>query len=114
MRTVVYWMTIVGAPPAARGVRRGHGVHRHEQRPARADQLNVKDDPEYAAANVAVGFSVADTGTGPNRKPMSCAVLAPRASASRVAARAYRVYGAVDQDQRVDAPQQHGCPRGRS
>jgi hypothetical protein len=62
------------------------------QRLAAADQVNVNDAEEYPAERDVAGRP--PDGAGPNRKPMSWAVLAPRASASSWAGRAYRLYGA--------------------
>ena len=104
--TRVYWITTVGAPswprpvgllpagpPTAGPAVAGAPSIQTSHRPFRGDQRKVNDAAGYATERDAV--TVPPAGAGPNRKPMSRAVLAPWASASSWLVRAYRLYGAT-------------------
>src|SRR5579872_1045109 len=94
VRTVVYWITTVDAlswPPSFASAAEPSMKISH--RPAWADHRNVKAAAGYETENDPVARP--PTGAGPKRNPMSCAALAPCASASSCRVRAYRLCGAT-------------------
>src|SRR5579872_1990473 len=93
VRTTVYWITTVAAPRSPPAASRDSVPSIHtSQRWLRADQRKVNAAAGYDTLNEVMARPPG--GAGPNRKPMSCAVLAPAASPLSVLPYAYRLCGA--------------------